>query len=114
VLEYAQSRKLDEVIVALSLLCILPVDVVERALLATNREALLILANALDLSWTTTMALLFLGAPDHRITAEALDRLKEEFARLDVDASKKVLKTYHARKQSVESWLHRLPQLHAV
>ena len=50
------------------------------------------------LTWTTTMALLFLGAPDHRIAAEALDRLKEEFVRLDVDTSKKVLKTYHARK----------------
>jgi uncharacterized protein (DUF2336 family) len=114
VLEYAQSRKLDEVIVALSLLCVLPVDVVERALLATNREALLILAKALDLSWTTTMALLFLGAPDHRITAEDLDRLSVEFTRLDVDTSKTVLKTYHSRKKSVDSGLHRLPQLHAV
>src|SRR3954447_7857090 len=67
VLEYAQSRKTDEVIVALSSLCTLPVDVVERALLAANKETLLLLAKALDLSWATTMALLFLGAPDHRI-----------------------------------------------
>lgn len=89
ILEYAQARKLNEAIVALSLSCTLPVDVVERALLAPNKEALLILAKALDLSWMTTMALLFLGAPDYRIAAKDLDTLKAEFARLDVETSKK-------------------------
>ena len=69
-LEYAQTRKLDEAVVALSLLCTLPVDVVERAMLAADKEALLILAKALDLSWATTLALLFLGAPDYRIATE--------------------------------------------
>ena len=113
-LEHAQARKLNEAIVALSLLCTLPVDVVERALLAPDKEALLILAKALDLSWTTTMALLFLGAPDYRIAAKDLDALKVEFARLDVETSKKVLKAYHSRKDSGSSNLRRLPQLHAL
>ena len=36
-------------IVALSLLCALPVDAVERSMLASDKEALLILAKALDL-----------------------------------------------------------------
>jgi Uncharacterised protein conserved in bacteria (DUF2336) len=36
IFEYAQARKLDEAIVALSLLCTLPVDVVERAMLAPD------------------------------------------------------------------------------
>ena len=46
VLEYAQARKLNEAIVALSLLCTLPVDVVERAMLAPDKEALLILGES--------------------------------------------------------------------
>ena len=100
ILEYAQSRKLNEAIVALSLSCTLPVDVVERALLAPDKEALLILAKALDLSWTTTLALLFLGASDFRIAAKDLDAMKAEFARLDVETSKKVLEAYHSRKES--------------
>jgi hypothetical protein len=37
------------------LLCALPIDFVERALVNNNREAILIL----DLSWTTSMSLLF-------------------------------------------------------
>jgi uncharacterized protein (DUF2336 family) len=114
ILEYAQARKLNEAIVALSLLCTLPVDVVERAMLAQDREALLILAKALDLSWATTIALLFLGAPDHRIAAKDLDGMKAEFARLDVETSKEVLKAYHSRKEAAGSNLSLRPQLHAL
>jgi len=114
ILEYAQARKLNETIVALSLLCTLPVDVVERAMLAPDKEALLILAKALDLSWATTMALLFLGAPDYRIATKDLDASKAEFARLDVETSNKVLKAYHSRKESAGSNLSLRPQLHAA
>ena len=114
ILEYAQTRKLNEAIVALSLSCSLPVDVVERAMLAADKEALLILAKSLDLSWPTTMALLFLGASDYRIAAKDVDKMKAEFARLDVETSKKVLEAYHSRKESVGSTLAHRPALHAV
>jgi hypothetical protein len=57
--EFAYALRFDDTAVALSLLCALPIDVVERALVDTNKEIILILAKALDLSWTTTMALLF-------------------------------------------------------
>ena len=70
IFEYAQSHKLDEAMVGLSLLCSLPVDVIERALIDTSGEVLLILAKALGFSWETAMSLLFLCAPDHRIARE--------------------------------------------
>jgi len=113
-LEYAQARKLDEAVIALSLLCGLPADVVERAMLAADKEALLILAKSLDLSWATTLALLFLGAPDHRIATGDLDAMKAEFARLDVDTSQRVLQAYHSRRESAGSSLSPRPQLHAL
>jgi len=40
--DYARSHKLDEVTIGLSLLCALPSDVIERALLDKNREMLLV------------------------------------------------------------------------
>jgi uncharacterized protein (DUF2336 family) len=95
---YAQTHRLDEVTIGLSLLCALPGDVIERALLDKNREMLLILANALDFSWATTMALLFLGAKDHRITARDLSDLESEFGRLNVKTSRSVLEFYQSRK----------------
>jgi hypothetical protein len=101
--------------VALSLLCDLSIDAVERALIDQNRGMMLVLAKGLDLSWSTTMSLLFLGAAGHRITSQKLDDMKMDFDRLNVETSRKVLRIYRSRKEKLEgaSGLHRLPQLHS-
>jgi uncharacterized protein (DUF2336 family) len=114
VADYARAHKHEEVTIGLSLLCVLPGDVIERALADKNREMLLVLAKALDFSWETTMSLLFLGARDYRISTSELDEMKTEFARLHVETSRSVLKFYQSRKhaaRAVES-MRRLPQLH--
>jgi uncharacterized protein (DUF2336 family) len=110
---YARSHRLDEVTIGLSLLCALPGDVIERALLDKNREMLLILAKALDFSWETTMSLLFLGAKDHRITAKELHDLESEFGRLSVETSRSVLEFYQSRKNAgdIDSGVKRQPAL---
>ena len=115
ILEYARSHKNEEVTVGISLLCSLPVDVVERALVHSNSEMTLILARALGFGWETAMALLFLGAKDHRIPAGDLDDMKEEFARLNIETSRGVLRAYQSRRNAtaVEQDQRRLPQLHA-
>ena len=95
---YAMAHKLEEVTIGLSLLCALPVDVIERALLDRNRQTPLILAKALGFSWNTTMALLFLGAKDHRITARDFSDMEREFNRLNVESSRSVLEFYQSRK----------------
>jgi hypothetical protein len=95
---YALAHKLEEVTIGMSLLCTLPIDVIERALVDRNREMLLILARSLDFNWDTAMALLFLGAKDHRITARELSDLEREFGRLNVKTSRSVLSFYRSRK----------------
>jgi uncharacterized protein (DUF2336 family) len=106
---YARSHRLEEVTIGLSLLCALPNDVIERAMLDRNREMLLILCKALDFSWDTTMALLFLGAKDHRITASDLSDLEGEYARLNMETSRSVLAFYQSRKSgaAIDLGMHR-------
>lgn len=115
ILEYARAHKIEETTAGLSVLCSLPVNVVERALGDTNREVTLILAKALDFSWETTMALLFLSAKEHRISAANLESLRKEFASLHAETSKDVLRFYQSRKtaRAVNSENRRLPQLHS-
>lgn len=96
--EYARSHKMEETIVGLTLLCALPPDLVERALTEKNKELLLLLAKAADFSWDTTMALLFLGAPDFRISSGELDELGDRFGRLHVSSSREVLAHYRVRR----------------
>jgi uncharacterized protein (DUF2336 family) len=116
ILEYARSHSVEEATVGLSLFCSLPVDVVERALIDTNKEMTLILAKALDFAWETAMSLLFLCAKDHRIPAGDLDDLRDEFTRLNTETAQSVLRFYQSRRAvvAVESDQRRLPQLHTV
>jgi uncharacterized protein (DUF2336 family) len=110
---YAIAHRFEEVTIGLALLTSLPGDVIERALVDRNREMLLILAKALKFSWQTTMALLFLGAKDHRITARELQDLERDFLRLNVETSKSVLEFYRSRKNagSTDAGFTREPQL---
>jgi uncharacterized protein (DUF2336 family) len=115
IFEYSQSHKIEETTMGLSLLCALPVNVVERALVDKNKEIVLVLAKALDFSWTTAMSLLFLGALDYRISAGDLDLLKSAFAGLNAEMARDVLKLYQSRKVagSADTGTRRLPQLHS-
>src|SRR5258706_14660166 len=97
---YAQSHRFEEVTIGLSLLCSVPADAIERALGDPNREMLVVLAKALDFSWQTTMSLLFLGAKDHRITAQDLNDLEREFGRINLETSRSVLKFYQTRRHA--------------
>ena len=114
ILEYARLRKFEETTVGLSMLCALPVYVVERVLVDKGREVILILAKALGFCWETTMSLLFLAAPDYRIAAQELARLEREFADLNSETSKSVLKFYQTRRRASADAAgeRRLPQLH--
>jgi uncharacterized protein (DUF2336 family) len=95
---YARSHRFEEVTIGMSLMCALPGDLIERTLLDKNREMLLILSKALDFSWDTTMALLFLGAKDHRITANDLRTLESDYGRLNIETSRSVLAFCQSRK----------------
>jgi uncharacterized protein (DUF2336 family) len=114
ILEYARFHKFEETTVGLSILCSLPVDVVERALLDSSREMIMILGKALNFEWVTTMSLLFLAAKDHRISALDLDHMREEFSRLNTETSRTVLRFYKSRKNAAaaDSEQRHLPQLH--
>jgi uncharacterized protein (DUF2336 family) len=96
ILGYALAHKHEEAVIGLSLLCSLPLDVVEPILLLNNRDMILVLSKALEFSWETAMSLLFLGADNHRISASDLDDLKAEFKRADPRMSRGILEVYQS------------------
>src|SRR5262245_50658588 len=59
---FAQAGRFDETALALSLLCDVPIGLVERALVDNWSEQILVLAKAIDLSWDTTKAMLLVQA----------------------------------------------------
>lgn len=102
ILSCALSHKFEETVIGLSLLCSLPLDVVEQMLVTNNRDLILVLSKAIDFSWETAMALLFLAADNHRVSAADLEDLKAEFARADVRMSRGILEVYQAHRRAAQ------------
>jgi uncharacterized protein (DUF2336 family) len=96
IVTYALAHKFEEAVIGLSLLSSLPADVVEQMLIVNNRDLILVLSKALEFSWDTAMALLFLGAENHRISSSELDDLRCEFKRADVRMSRGILEVYQS------------------
>jgi uncharacterized protein (DUF2336 family) len=79
---YAGAKRFDEVLVALSIICDLPVDVVEQAMAGRRIDQLLVLARAAELGWETVRPILaMLGAPESPSQREIFARLQHKTAR---------------------------------
>ena len=50
------------------------------------------------IAMATAMALLFLGAPEHKISAGQLDALEKKFSRLTAETAQSVINLYRSRK----------------
>ena len=59
---FASAGKFDETTIALSIMCDLPIGLIERATTQSLSEQILVLAKAIGLSWDTTKAILRLQA----------------------------------------------------
>jgi uncharacterized protein (DUF2336 family) len=103
VYQYAHDRKFEETVIALSILCDTPIDVVERALLDPGAEIVLILAKVAGLSTTTTKAILLLRAAERGLSAKDLDQALSSFNKLQQDTARRVLGFFRTRaKKSAE------------
>jgi uncharacterized protein (DUF2336 family) len=94
---FARERKFEETAVALSLMCGVGIDVVERALLDPGYEVLLILAKIANLSSTTAKAILLLRAADRGLSAQDLDQALTSYSRLGPETARRVLTFYNTR-----------------
>jgi uncharacterized protein (DUF2336 family) len=94
---FARERRFEETAIALSLLCDIEIDLVERALLDPGHEIALILAKLAGFSSTTAKAILLLKTADHGMSAQDLDQALTSFGRLQVGTARRVLGFHRTR-----------------
>lgn len=98
--ELVQDGIFDKTAVALSLMCGVPIGLVERALIQSEPEQLLVLAKAIDLSWETTKAILQQCAPRSGVTQEWFDQRYASFLRLQPKTANTALQFYRLRERA--------------
>jgi uncharacterized protein (DUF2336 family) len=99
-LAFAEEGSFDKVVVALSLMCDLPIGVVERAFVQNQTEQIVVLARALNISWATTMKLLLLHAGVNGSSQQQMDVTFANFFRLQQATAQTALKFYRMREKA--------------
>jgi uncharacterized protein (DUF2336 family) len=99
-LAFASEGSFDKVTAALSLMCDLPIGLVERAFVQKQTEQILVLAKAIDLPWVTTVALLLLRAGVNGGSRQQLDQCFASFSRLKPKTAQTALQFYRMRERA--------------
>jgi hypothetical protein len=99
-LAFADEDSFDKVVAALSLMCDLPLGVVERAFVQSQTEQIVVLARAIDISWATTLKLLLLHAGVNGSSRQQLDVTFANFFRLQPATARMALKFYRLREKA--------------
>lgn len=102
-LQFTSEGNFDKVVAALSLMCDLPVGLVERAFVQNQTEQILVLARAIDISWVTTVALLLLHAGANGSSRQRLDQCFASFSRLQPKTAQTALQFYRMREKASRS-----------
>lgn len=92
VAEFARAGKFEETAVALAVLCTLPVEAVERAMVMDREEGILIVAKAIDLTWPAVRAILNMCAGKGGIAADSLEKCRCLYANMKRDTALQVVK----------------------
>lgn len=103
---FARAGKFEEAAAALAILCALPIDVVERAMVQDRAETILIIAKANGLSWTTVKAVLGLCAGKHGMSAQELEQNLATFNKLKRETALKVIE-FQRKRQTAQPAAHR-------
>jgi uncharacterized protein (DUF2336 family) len=98
---FADEPSFDRTAAALSLMCDLPVGLVERALVQTETRQILVLAKAIDLAWETTRSLLLVHAGVNGSSRQLLDQCELSYARLQQKSAQTALQFYRMREKAV-------------
>jgi uncharacterized protein (DUF2336 family) len=104
--EFASARDFDKTAVALSLICDLPIGLIERVLAQNEPEQLLVFAKASDLSWETAKEIITLQAGRGGVTRERLNQCFASFFRLQPKTARTALQFYRLREKASGGSVH--------
>ncbi len=97
---FAGEGSFEKTAVALSLLCELPIGVVERAFVQQHTDQILVMAKAIGLTWVTTVALLLLQAGVNGSSRQQLDQCFVSFSKLQTKTALTALQFYRMRQKA--------------
>jgi uncharacterized protein (DUF2336 family) len=101
--EFANAGRLADIVAALSLLCEVPMALVENLLQSEHREALLVPCKAAALDWPTVRVILTCRSVGRTISDQDVDTARTEYFKLSQANAKRVLRFWQVRQSASSS-----------
>jgi uncharacterized protein (DUF2336 family) len=98
---FARAGQFDEMTVALSCMCSLPIDLVERAMMHDQVDQIMVIAKSIGLSWDTLVSVLATRAVGGNCSKEELERHRTGFAKLQQKTAMAALRFYGLRMRAM-------------
>ncbi|MFL6797178.1 MAG: DUF2336 domain-containing protein [Xanthobacteraceae bacterium] len=95
--EFARQRAHDNLVIALALVCSVPIEVVERLLAGDRADPVLILGKSAGWAWPTVKAILMTRPGVERISSHGLDAAYSNFEGLSAKTAQRVTRFWQAR-----------------
>jgi len=96
---FAKSRKFEETVFALSALCRLPIDSIERAIIDDRLDVVVIMAKAAGFCWATTKLIIELRPAG--VSELDVDHARRNFERLQIMTAQRALRFFSVRQNLV-------------
>ena len=94
---FAREQCFEETVVALSVLCAVPLDVVDRLISGDRADPVLILCRAAGFNWQTVRAIIMSRPGKHGTSTKGLEEALANFERLSMSTAQRVVNFWQVR-----------------
>jgi hypothetical protein len=98
--KFAAHGEIDETSIALSLLCRIRIEIIERTLVHGHTDQILVLAKSIGLSWATTKAILLLGMTAKERSKYFIEHANAMYSKLQQETARKAVEFYRLRDRA--------------
>lgn len=99
---FARTGRYEEMVTALSTLCAVPLEVVDRLMASDRTDPVLILCKAVGFEWQTVQAIITLHPGGKGASAQGLDEAHRNFERLSQSTAQRVVRFWQIRQPDAE------------
>ncbi len=96
--EFAKTGQYEETIAALSVLCAVPIEVVDRLMSGDRPDPVLILCKAVGWGWPTVRAIIMARPATRGTSSQGLDNAYTNFERLSPATAQRVMRFWQVRR----------------
>ncbi|HVY58866.1 MAG TPA: DUF2336 domain-containing protein [Xanthobacteraceae bacterium] len=94
---FAKDNRFEETVAALSAICAVPIEVVDRLMSGERSDPVLILCKAAGFGWGTVRAIIGVHPAGQRMAGHGLDETAVNFERLSPSTAQRVVRFWQAR-----------------